>query len=121
MPKKLFKYKLLLDENIPRRAKFPSLNRKFNIRHISADFKIIGLGDPEVYEFARKTNRLIVTYNIKDFEKFAELSLESGIIGISATLSNEQIDKKLTSLLTKSKKSELFGKFNHISGETEVK
>lgn len=104
---------------MPRRTYFPSLNKKFSVRHVSADFKNIGLSDPEVYEFAEKNNRLIVTYNAKDFEKLAKLSEGTGIIGVSANLTLDQVDKKLTALLTKSKKSEFFGKFTYISGETE--
>ncbi len=119
MPKWLFKYKLLLDENMPARKNMPSLNRKFSVRHISVDLKQVGLSDPGVYEFARKSGRLIITYNSKDFIKFAELSSDTGIIGISTNLTLDQTDKKLTALLMKLKKSELFGKFNYISGETE--
>lgn len=120
MPKKLFKYKILLDENMPGRANLPSLNRKFNLKHISVDYKLTGLSDPEIYEFALKNKRLIVTYNTKDFEKLAELSNNTGIIGVSANLTLSQADKKLSSLLTKSKKSDLFGKFTYISGETKI-
>ena len=119
MPKRLFKYKLLLDENMPNRKYLVTLNKRFDVKHISSDFKKDSLSDPQVYKFARDNKRLIITHNVKDFEKLAILSMDTGVIGVSANLTNNQIDKKLTALLMKSKKSELLGKCTYISGETE--
>lgn len=118
MPRRLYKYKLLLDENMPNRNNLPLLNKMFDVKHISSDFKRAGIFDPEVYKFALQQNRFIITRNVKDFKKLASLNKTIGIIGISENLPFDQVDKKLTSLLTKSKKSDLFGKFTYISGET---
>lgn len=119
MPKKFHKHKLLLDENFPARSSFPTLNRKFDVKHISADLKQVGLSDPQVYELAKKEKRLLVTYNIKDFLSLSSKSAETGVIGVSANLSLAQIDKKLVALLNKSSKSKLFGKLIMITGESE--
>jgi len=119
MPKRFHKYKLLLDENFYLRSSLPLLNNRFDVKHLSADLKLSGLSDPKVYELARKEERLLVTYNVKDFSSLVAKSTDSGIIGVSANLSIEQIDKKLVALLTKSSKRTLFGKLTVITGENK--
>jgi len=47
-------------------------------------------------------------------------STQTGVINISTNLRNDQIDTKLTALLTKSSPSALFGKFTDLTGETEL-
>lgn len=118
MPRRFYKYKLLLDEGFLLRTRLPISNSRFNLKHIKADLGHEGLKDEDVYKAAIKLKRLVVTFNDKDFQKFAESSPDAGVIGISANITNDQIDKKLTALLMKSKKSDLFGKFNYISGES---
>ncbi len=119
MPKKFHKHKLLLDENFSVRSAFSFLNRKFDVKHIAADLKLAGLSDPQVYELAKKEKRLLVTYNVKDFSSLASKSTDTGIIGVSANLSIEQIDKKLVALLTKSSKRNLFGKLTVVTRESK--
>ena len=119
MAHKFYKYKLLLDEGFYRRHRLPSLNKRHDVKHITGDFNKEGLSDPQVYEFALKRKRLIVTYNEKDFRKLATKSKDIGVIGVSGNLSVKQIDTKVTALLNKSKPNDLFGKFTPLSGETE--
>jgi len=116
--KRFHKHKLLLDENFPTRKDFPNLNRRFDVKHISADLNITGLPDPEIYTLARKLGRLVITRNIKDFRELALTSNDTGVIGTSPNLTFDQIDKKLTALLNKSTKKSLFGKLTTISDET---
>lgn len=111
------KHKLLLDENFPIRTHFPALNRRFDLKHIKADLNHEGLSDPEVYTLARKQRRLVVTRNIKHFKELAQTSNDTGVIGVSENLTFDQVDKKLTALLTKSTKKSLLGKLTTISGE----
>ena len=101
MAKRPYRYKLLFDENMPHRELFPSLNKTFNIKHIAADLNLAGMPDPKVYELAVNEKRLLVTYNIKDFTKIASKNTNTGIIGVSASLTLSQVDKKLTALFTK--------------------
>lgn len=61
---------------------------------------------------------IVVTFNIKDFVKFVELSNTTGIVGVSTNLGEDDIDKKLTALFTRSSERALFGKITFISGET---
>lgn len=118
--KKVHKHKLLLDENFPLRSYFPNLNKRFDLKHISGDYKQAGLPDPKVYDVAKKENRLVVTFNTRDFVDLAQTSAEAGVIGISQNLPMEQIDKKISSLLLKSTKKSLMGKLTIISGESEI-
>jgi len=115
MPRGFYKFKLLLDENFYPREKLPIANNRFKLRHILKDLHLTGISDSEVYKLAIKNKSIVVTFNDKHFKPFAETSKESGVIGISTNLSIEQIDKKLTALLTKSKKNELYAKFTYIS------
>jgi predicted nuclease of predicted toxin-antitoxin system len=115
---KTFKPKLLLDENFPIRVYFPILNSRYDVKHISEDLHKDGIKDPEVYELAKQQKRLVVTYNNKDFRPFADMSQESGIIGISQNLTFSQIDTKLAALLKKNSSKNLYGAFHYISGET---
>lgn len=119
MTKRFYKHKLLLDENFPIRIYFPTLNRKFDVKHIGADLNLISLSDPEVYTLACKEGRLVITRNIKHFKELAQTSNDTGVIGISPNLTFDQVDKKLTALLTKSAKNSLLGKLTTISGETD--
>ncbi len=120
MTKRFYKHKLLLDENFPVRKHFPTLNRRFDVKHVGADLNLDGLSDPEVYILARKEKRLVVTRNIKHFRELALSSGETGVIGVSENLTFKQVDKKLAALLNKSTQKSLLGKLTIISGETET-
>jgi predicted nuclease of predicted toxin-antitoxin system len=118
MSPKFHKFKLLLDENVAARRKFELLNQLFDVKHIAFDLKKGGLSDKEVYNEAVRTQRLIVTFNGKDFKTFATKSKQTGVVCISQSLPDEQIDKKLVALLVRSKPNALFGKFTSVTGET---
>jgi hypothetical protein len=47
-------------------------------------------------------------------------SQETGVIGVPIHLTNEQIDTKLTALLTKSTPRQLFTIVTYISGEPQL-
>lgn len=112
--RRFYRHKLLLDEQFPLRNFFPRTNAKFNLKHIVGDFHKSGLLDKEVYELARKQERLIVTLNIKHFQKLIKPSDKTGVIGITGNLKFDQIDKKLSSLLLRSSKKELAGRLTKI-------
>ena len=118
MPKKFHKYKLLLDENMPARTKFPRLNSRYDLKHIRDDFHFTGMLDPQVYAFAQREDRLILTLNGDDFKDLAGKSKATGIVFLSDNLIDERIDSKLTALLSKSTPNALYGKFTTITGET---
>jgi hypothetical protein len=119
MPKGFHKHKLLLDENMPRRVDFPTLNSKFDVKHLVDDLRHGGLADPDVYQLAVDQKRILVTYNSKHFRKLAGSNADAGIIGVSASLASSQVDTKLTALLTRSTPHVLAKKFTPLTGETE--
>jgi len=118
MHKKFHKFKLLLDENMPRRQVLPLLNELFDVKHIRDDLHSGGFSDPQVYILAVKQKRLIVTYNAKDFYDLASRSKESGVIAISPHLSLHQVDTKIASLLLQGSQKALYGTFTVITGGT---
>lgn len=120
MGHRFYKHKLLLDENMPPRLEFPRLNGLFDVKHIRDDLGKEGIADPDVYTLAVKFQRLIVTFNARDFKALATRSQDTGIIAVSASLSSQQIDTKLTALLVRSSAKALLGKLSTISGETSV-
>lgn len=114
MTKKFRKYKLLLDEGLAPRDRFKILNSRHNLKHIKHDFGKSGISDEKVWKLAIKEGRLVITYNVKDFKKLVKTIKQSGVIGVSTNLPTDQIDKKLTALLSRSKKYDLYGKYNFI-------
>jgi len=105
---------------MPPRQSFPRLNSRFDVKHIRDDFKQLGLKDPGVYDLAAKRNRLIITFNGTDFKKMVGKSTQTGVINISANLRYEQIDTRLTALLTKRNERSLYGQFTDLTGESDV-
>ncbi len=104
---------------MPPRQRFPRLNSRYDVKHVRDDLNQSGLLDLPVFTLASKLNRLIITFNGDDFYKMVDKSTDTGVINISPNLRYEQIDTKLTSLLTKSSPSTLFGNFTNLTGETE--
>ena len=121
MARKFHKYKLLLDEGFPVRSYLPVSNCRFDLKHISHDLKQIGLSDEEIHRLAADQGRIIVTLNIRDFKPLAPMNKKTGVIGVSATLPFDQVDKKLNSLLSKSNPKLLLGKLIIISRESKTK
>jgi len=105
---------------MPPRSDFPRLNHLFDLKHISIDFKKVGLSDEKVYQEAAKLHRIIVTFNGDDFIALARKSKNTGILSLSDNLSSEQIDTKLTALLLRNTPTSLYGKFTTLTGETKV-
>ena len=76
--KRFYKHKLLLHENFPIRSYFPNLNKRHDIKHLTKDLNLASLSDTKVYKFAQKEERIIVTYNVKDFIPLVENYTSSG-------------------------------------------
>lgn len=106
------KCKLLLDENLPPRKKFTRLNNRYNVKHIVHDYHRSGISDNELFRIAEKEERIILTLNEKDFT--GNIRKKSGLIGLSPNLNTNDIDKMVTSLLSKHKRCFLIGKFIHV-------
>lgn len=107
-----------MTKTCPPRLEFPRLNGLFDAKHVRDDLGNAGLPDPQIYALAMKLQRLIMTFNAKDFKALATRSHDTGIIGVSANLQSHQIDTKLTALLVRSSAKALLGKLTTITGET---
>jgi hypothetical protein len=86
--------------------------------HIRDDFNLAGLADPDVYRLAVREQRVLVTYNEKDFLPLVGTQNDVGVIGVSPHLTVEQIDTKLTALLVRSTPRSLAEKFTPLTGQT---
>lgn len=115
MPPKFYKHKLLLDEGLFKRQSLKRINSRYNIKHIKHDLHKGGVTDREVYTLACKEKRIIITYNINDFKKFARQSSDTGIIGIPQTYTPDQLDSQLNALLSRSSEKSFYGKYTPLS------
>lgn len=114
MVHRLFKFKLLLDENLSKRTSFPRLNNRYDVKHVVQDYRKQGVSDDEVYKLGISSGRIIVTINKKDFTNFPP-NKKTGVIGLSPSLTIDQIDSKITSFLSKSNRSQVYGHVNYIT------
>jgi len=118
MTRKLYKHKLLLDENFPARTRLPKLNQLYDVKHLRDDLGITGIKDPPVHAVAASQRRLVITFNAEDFRPLTKKSEDSGVIGVSTNLTSNQIDTKLVAFLKKQSPKSLYGAFHYISGES---
>jgi predicted nuclease of predicted toxin-antitoxin system len=95
MPKRFYKHKTLLDEQVSPRQFFPRLNARFDVKHIKHDLHLASLPDPAIYALAVSHGRIILTKNAKDFRPLLREDAP-GLIGIPETWSNRRIDTQLT-------------------------
>ncbi len=117
--KKHIRCKVLLDEGLPPRARFPQLNNLHTVRHIKHDLKKGGAKDSEIYRIAGKDRYVVVVFNTKDFEPLIS-SATPAVISLSTGLSNEQIDLKVCSVLRKLRPSQKRGHMISITNEGDV-
>jgi len=120
MPKPFYKHKPLLDEHLPPRHVLASLNEHFDAKHISHDFNLAGLPDPQVYALALKQGRIILTINVKDFRPLIRDD-SPGVIGIPENWSAQRIDSKLTALLMKNGPTYFRGRYRSLAAEDQTK
>lgn len=118
MPRKRqYRHRLLLDEGVPVKTLLPRINRRHDVKHIRDDLHLAGLSDRKVYQKATQDQRIVATFNGKDFVDLVS-SRGAGIIDLSSTLTPEQIDKKLLAFLSKHTPKNCLGKLYTISRET---
>lgn len=112
--KKFIKYKLLLDEGLPPRNRYPKLNSLYDIKHIVHDLGFSGIKDIPLYELANKETRLILIFNTKDFKPLIRPDKIS-VISLSNNLSNKDADLKICKTLKELSNSDLKGNLISIS------
>lgn len=98
------RYKLLLDEMMPRRENFPQLNNLHDLKHIVHDLKKSGLKDYKIIEVARKTgSKKLCNENKLD------------LIGVVELASFEELDHRIVAYLKKRKSHVMTGTFKNIA------
>ena len=107
------RYKLLLDEMLPRREKLPELNRTHDLKHIVHDLGKSGLRDEDILVIAKRQNRIVVTKNVRDFQG---LCTEKGIdmVGVTEALLPEELDKKIMAYLRRRTAGHMTGTYYRI-------
>jgi len=119
MPKRYHKFKLLLDENLPSRRRLPSLNGRYDVKHIRDDFRQGGVGDQQVYDLAVKEKRILVTYNVKHFKPLSGTKQDQGIIGLPPNVPREKLDSKLVAFLIRTAPTTLRGHYVSLAVEQD--
>jgi len=118
--KKHTRYRLLLDEGLPKKEKFPNLNNLHTIKHIVHELRKGGAKDSEVYSIANKERNMVVIFNTKDFKGMMNKSTIS-VISLSSSLTTNQIDTKVCKALKELKPSEIFGRLISITNTAVTK
>lgn len=114
MPPRQIRYRLLLDEMLPRREQFPQLNNYHDVRHIVHDLKKPGILDPKVVEIAKQQNRIVVTKNVRHFLTLFRRSLVD-MVGLSGLISYEKIDAKVMAYLRRRSVVKMTGAYTKIT------
>lgn len=119
MPKRFYKHKLLLDENLPPRQRLAHLNERFDVKHIKHDLHLGGLDDAPIHQLAVTQQRIILTKNVQDFRRLLRED-SPGVISIPEAWSTEQLDTKLTALLTKHGLAYFTGRVRPLAAEEDT-
>lgn len=98
--KKTYRYKLLLDEMLPKRNRFPLLNNYHDLKHIVHDFKKSGITDYMVVQLAQKEKRIIISKNARHFRSLCRKHCID-LISFEDTIPFEYFDKKANAYLRK--------------------
>lgn len=99
MPKRK-RFKVLLDEMLPRRIKLPRTNHYHDLKHIVHDLHLSGITDQELVFVAKKSKRIVITNNVKHFKNLCQKE-EVSLVGVDQRIPPDKLDKKLLSLLAK--------------------
>jgi predicted nuclease of predicted toxin-antitoxin system len=108
------RYKLLLDEMLPRKDKYPLLNNYHNVRHIVHDLKKEGITDLELIRLASRTGRIVITKNIKHLKELG-LKYQVDIIGVTEILPPERMDNKIVAILRRRTYKNMTGRFIKVA------
>jgi len=106
--------RLLLDEMLPRRDKYPLLNNYHDVRHIVHDLKKEGISDLELIKLASKTGRIVITKNIKHLKELG-LRYQVDIIGVTEILPPERMDSKIVAILKRRTSKNMTGRFTKVT------
>lgn len=120
MSKRFYKYKLLLDENMSPRQRFPRLNEHYDVKHVRDDLHRGGSTDDAVYRLAATQGRILVTENWSDFVDLVGTRDDAGVIGVPPHWQPSQVDSKLTALLRKHSPGYFRGRVRGLDAEEDA-
>jgi hypothetical protein len=84
---------------MPSRGLLKQLNHHLDVRHVRDDLRQGKLGDPGVYQLAATQDRIVVTFNGRDFRPLVGASpKDPGVIDVPMGWTATQIDTKLMAL-----------------------
>lgn len=112
MPRKK-RFRILLDEMMAPREKYPLINSRHDIKHIVHDFHQKSAQDIEIIQLAKEENRIIITENIRHFEESCKL-YGVDMIGVTASMLPEILDKQINAKLNHRKTEKMEGKTEKI-------
>lgn len=104
----------MLDTSFAKPSAFIKLNKKANLAHIRLTYNLPRQAeDKEIYELACRESRFVVTINYKDFKMLVRQG-KSGVIGLPAYLSTEEMDILLTDFISEKDPDDFIGKATKI-------
>lgn len=95
--KKPKKYKLLLDEGLYLPKSYPRSNQYHDLKHVALT-KHRSKPDEEIFEIAKRENRLPIVFNTKDFKPLIKNDRPS-VISLSSNLFTKEADLKIIKAL----------------------
>lgn len=98
MSPKQNRFRLLLDEMLPPRSKFPSLNKYHDLKHVVRDFHLEGFSDDKVVKFAKGERRILISKNSRHMIDLCNVN-RVRLICITETMDREEIDSVVMSAL----------------------
>ena len=105
MSPKQNRFRLLLDEMLPPRSKFPNLNKYHDLKHVVRDFHLEGISDDKVVKFAKKERRVLISKNSRHMIDLGRIN-KIKLICITETMDWEEIDSVIMSALRNMKSSD---------------
>lgn len=105
MSPKQNRFRLLLDEMLPPRSKFPNLNKYHDLKHVVRDFHLEGISDDKVVKFAKKERRILISKNSRHMIDLSHINKIS-LICITEAMGWEEIDLVVMSTLRSIKSSD---------------
>lgn len=99
---------------MPKRDRFPRLNNLHDLKHIVHDLKKSGIKDIQLIEIAKKSDRILLTKNVKHFMSLCNAK-KVDLIGVEELVAYEEIDNKVAAYLSKRKSRKMSGGFKNIS------
>lgn len=111
--KKHIRHKLLLDEGVHLPQSYPKLNNLHDVIHVS-QVNLNGKADEKIFDWAKRSSRIILVFNVKDFQKFIHPNFPS-VIALSTNLTDKRTDLKICKALRELIPSETKGHLISIS------